>query len=64
MNNHGGSLLFALNKNKNVSQIITIILFHSENNCPMCGKEEDTLDHCINFVITYPEGTRTFNIVY
>ena len=30
----------------------------------MCGKEDDTQDHCIKCEVTYPLNTRDFDIMY
>jgi hypothetical protein len=63
MNNHEVSLLFAL-RSKTVKQFKANFPFHSDSKCPMCGKEEDTQDHCIKCEVTYPQGTRDLSIVY
>ena len=63
MNNHEVSLLFAP-RSRTVKQFKANFPFHSDKKCPMCGKEEDSQDHCMTCEVTYPEGTRDSNILY
>ena len=63
MNNQEVSLLFGL-RSKTVKDFKANFPFHSDKKCPMCGKEEDTQDHCLKCEITYPLDTRDSDIMY
>ena len=63
MNNHEVALLFAL-RSKTAKQFKANFPFHSKKDCPMCGKEDDSQEHCLKCEDTYPEGTRDETISY
>ena len=63
MNNHEVSLLFAL-RSKTVKEFKANFPFNINKDCPMCGKEDDSQEHCLECEDTYPEGTRDKTISY
>ena len=63
MDNQEVSLLFAL-RSKTAREFKANFPFNSNKNCPMCGKYEDSQEHCFECEDTYLSGIRDDNILY